>query len=435
MKLRRYRTFIVCVTALATWLPISGISQVVQIAQVEESSSSGNWFQSIFDSGEYVGEETYVAEGDVHRGNRSVRDITEHNTIMRLILTPTIRSAFCGWDLIGNDSLSICPNILRFRMYCRHRLWCWASTPQFTDSIVARFEFKPGIYGTDHLEWGEFNMPFIAGATYIYSPTLQFVGGVSVDVEREFPVFPAAGVRWSITREWVINGVLPTPRIEFSPTSNATFYAGANIKQVGYRTNDSFGDNHGNANLNNAILTYTEIRTGVGLDWKFIPAMTISIEGGYQPYRSFDFHRANIDFSETGSALYGGISLHGAFSGSGTDPCADVRRPSSGRELISELFRNFRHDQLFAIGGSAGQNNAIRVNNCGGATKRYPIVCAYSIGQDQISLIFHGPGQTEYSQMFDAREWPGRRIHQNIDILLNGEFPGHFGKSQIVTDG
>jgi len=313
MKVRRYRTFIVCVTALATWLPISGISQVVQIAQVEESSSSGNWFQSIFDSGEYVGEETYVGEGDVHHGNRSVRDITEHNTIMRLILTPTtsvgiLRLGF-DWErfTFGMRGRPPIPDVLQ-----APALVLGLDT-QFTDSIVARFEFRPGIYGTDHLEWDNFNMPFIAGATYIYSPNLQFTAGVSVDVERNFPVIPAAGIRWNVARQWVINGVLPTPRIEYAVSQNATLYMGANIKQTGYRMNNHFGDDRGNANLNNAILTYTEVRTGVGLDWKFIPAMTISVETGYQPYRSFNFHRADIDFSETGSALYGGISMHGAF--------------------------------------------------------------------------------------------------------------------------
>ena len=95
--------------------------------------------------------------------------------------------------------------------------------------------------------------------------------------------------------------------------TQATLYIGANVKQTGYRMDDHFGDDHGNANLNNAILTYTEVRTGLGLDWKFLPAMTLSAEVGYQPYRSFDFHRADINFRETGSAIYGGVSLHGAF--------------------------------------------------------------------------------------------------------------------------
>ena len=301
------------VAAVAIWLPKVGISQVVQIGQVDENSSGGNWFHSILDSGEYVGEETYVGEGDVHRGNRSVRDITEHDTIMRLILTPTtsvgvLRLGF-DWERFSFDM----PNGSPLPDALQAPALVLGIDTQFSNSILARFEFRPGIYGTNHLEWDNFNMPFIAGATYIYSPTLQFIAGVSVDVEAEWPVIPAAGVRWDVARQWVINAILPKPRIEFSPNQNMTLYVGADIKQTGYRMDDQFGNQHGNRNLNNAILTYTEVRTGVGLDWKFLPAMTISAEVGYQPYRSFDFHRAEINFRETGSAIYGGVSLHGAF--------------------------------------------------------------------------------------------------------------------------
>lgn len=316
MKSSLHRCLVLAAATVS--LPATGIAQNVQIAKEMhiaqvESSSGTNWFQSLLDSGEYVGEETYVAEGDVHRRNTSVRDITEHNTIMRLILTPSVsigvlRLGF-DWERFSFDL----PNHSPLPDALQAPAIVLGLDTQFSDSIVARFEFKPGIYGTDHLEWGNFNMPFIAGATYIYSPTLQFIGGVSVDVEREFPVIPAAGLRWSVTRQWLINAVLPTPRIEYAVSDKATLYVGANVKQTGYRMNDDFGDSHKNPNLNNAILTYTEVRTGVGLDWKFIPAMTISAEAGYQPYRSFDFHRADINFRETGSALYGGISLHGAF--------------------------------------------------------------------------------------------------------------------------
>ena len=301
MRIGIYRLLVLCGLAL-----FGGFSNL-------PAQEGNNWFQSIFDSGEYVAEDTYVAEGDVRRGNRVVRDITEHNTIMRLVLTPTISAGIlrvgADWERFSFDmpDRSPLPDALQ-----APALVLGLDT-QFTDSILARFEIRPGIYGTNHLEWDNFNMPFIAGATYIYNPNLQFIAGVSVDVEREFPVIPAAGIRWNFARSWVINGVLPTPRIEFTAARNAVIYLGANIKQTGYRMPDHFGDDHGNPRLNNAILTYTEIRTGLGLDWKFIPAMTISAEAGYQPYRSFDFHRADIDFRETGSALYGMISLHGAF--------------------------------------------------------------------------------------------------------------------------
>jgi hypothetical protein len=41
--------------------------------------------------------------------------------------------------------------------------------------------------------------------------------------------------------------------------------------------------------------------------------VTLTGEVGYQPYRNFDFYRADIRYHQDGGAPYGTISLHGAF--------------------------------------------------------------------------------------------------------------------------
>ena len=63
---------------------------------------------------------------------------------------------------------------------------------KLSDSLLIRLEMRPGFYSADDIEGGDFNMPFILGGTYLYSSTLQFVFGVGVDWEREYPCFPAA---------------------------------------------------------------------------------------------------------------------------------------------------------------------------------------------------------------------------------------------------
>ena len=65
--------------------------------------------------------------------------------------------------------------------------------------------------------------------------------------------------------------------------------------------------------LNDAVLTYSEVRAGVGADWKIFSFATVSAEVGYQPYRSFDYYRADVRFHENGSAPYGMLSIRGAF--------------------------------------------------------------------------------------------------------------------------
>jgi len=43
--------------------------------------------------------------------------------------------------------------------------------------------------------------------------TWQLILGLSIDVERNYPVIPAAGVRWKIGPQWLLDAVLPTPRL------------------------------------------------------------------------------------------------------------------------------------------------------------------------------------------------------------------------------
>ena len=186
---------------------------------------------------------------------------------------------------------------------------------QLSDSILIRAETQPGLYnsGLGHLFWDDFNMPFVIGGTYIFSPNLQLILGVSVDVERKYPVIPAAGVRWKIGPQWLLDAVLPTPRLQYEMTRNVSLYAGATITEATFRTDDEFGDSHGIPRLNHAVVTYSEIRTGAGFDWKISPIVTFTGEVGYQPYRDFDFYRAEVRYHQDGGAPYGTISLHGTF--------------------------------------------------------------------------------------------------------------------------
>jgi hypothetical protein len=270
-----------------------------------------DWFSKI--SGEYSIEETYVGEAAVKRSDDIFKDFDEHDTIARFILTPRIKLGILRlgveWEhySFGFPERTPLPNTLQ------EVSAIVGIDTQLSDSILIRLEAQPGFYGTNNLDFEEVNVPFIAGGTYIYNPNLQFIAGVSVDVEREYPVIPAAGVRWRLSRQWVLNAVAPTPRLEFEASKTLTLYIGANIKQTNFRMDDDFGRQHGIHRLDHAVLSYSEARGGVGIDWKLTSFATLSAEAGYQPYRSFDFYRADVRFHEDGSAPYGMISLHGAF--------------------------------------------------------------------------------------------------------------------------
>jgi uncharacterized protein DUF6268 len=276
--------------------------------------SNDNWFWPL--SGEYVAEGTYVGEGDAERNSRKkVEDFDEIDSNIRLVLTPRTKFGVlrlgAEWERFsfGFPEQTALPNTLQSFSAVM------GLDMQFSDSIIVRAEGHPGLYnsGLGHLDWDNFNLPFIIGGTYIYSPNLQFVLGVSVDVERKYPVIPAGGVRWKIAPQWLLDAVLPTPRLQYEMSRYMSLYAGATVQGTNYRVDDDFGTSHGIPRLDHAILTYSEIRTGAGFDWKISPIVTFTGEVGYQPYREFDFYRADVRYHQDGGAPYGTISLHGTF--------------------------------------------------------------------------------------------------------------------------
>jgi hypothetical protein len=292
---------------LAVWAPILFATPTF----AEESND--NWFWPL--TGEYVAEGTYVGGGDVERGRKRVSDFDEIDSNLRLVLTPRTKFGVlrlgAEWERLsfGFPDRTALPNTLQsFSAIIGLDM-------QFSDSIIVRAEGQPGLYssGLGHLSWDDFNLPFLVGGTYIFSPNLQLVLGVSVDVERRYPVIPAAGLRWKLGPQWLLDAVLPTPRLQYQMSRDVSLYVGATVKETNYRVDEDFGDAHGIPRLNHAIVTYSEVRTGVGFDWKISRIATLTGEVGYQPYREFDFYRADVRYHHDGGAPYGTISLHGAF--------------------------------------------------------------------------------------------------------------------------
>jgi hypothetical protein len=266
-------------------------------------------------AGEFYAEGTYVGEGNVERGGKSVNDFDEIDSEIRFVLTPRTKFGVlrlgAEWERFsfGFPANTALPNTLQsFSTIIGLDM-------QLSDSIIVRAQGQPGLYdsGLGHLNWDDFNLPFFVGGTYIFSPNVQLILGVSVDVERKYPVIPATGLRWKLGPQWVLEAVLPTPRLEYEMSRNVSLYAGATMKETSYRVDDEFGNSHGIPRLNNAIMTYSEVRTGAGFDWKISPIVTFTGEVGYQPYRDFDFYRAEVRYHQDGGAPYGTISLHGAF--------------------------------------------------------------------------------------------------------------------------
>jgi hypothetical protein len=144
---------------------------------------------------------------------------------------------------------------------------------QIGEAWIFRIEIQPGFYsGETSLRGDDFNAPITLGASYFVSADLQFVAGVSIDVNRKYPVLPRRGLRWKVAPDWVLNGILPNPRLEYTVNESVLLYAGADIQVGTYRVNSDFGSAHRDAKLNDAVVDFTQIRAGIGASWKVSPA-------------------------------------------------------------------------------------------------------------------------------------------------------------------
>jgi Domain of unknown function (DUF6268) len=259
-------------------------------------------------------EQAYIGAGDVRRGLRDVSDYNEYYSNLFAVYGPRLKYGIlrvgAQWERYSFDFPNggqQLPNTLQ-----AVNAIIGFDTRLF-DVVLLRLATQPGFYGTNHLESDSFNIPFVLGGSYIYSPDLQFTFGVGVNVQGRFPVLPGGGVRWKFAPEWVLNAVLPTPRLEYQPNRSLTWFAGANIKANTFRTDAQFGDSHGDTGLNSAWLSYTEVRAGVGAEWKINSSISFTIEGGYVPWRQFDYFRTEVRYHNESGAPYGALTLHGAF--------------------------------------------------------------------------------------------------------------------------
>jgi hypothetical protein len=193
------------------------------------------------------------------------------------------------------------------------------------NSWLVRVEADPGLYNDGRAAgFRDFNVPFTIGGSYIAGEDIQWVVGLEVDINRQIPVFPAVGFRWQIRDQWVLDAILPTPRLEFDENKNLTLYLGADVDDGTYRMDQGLGVGYDQTyhnftartvgpRLGGTIVEYDEVRIGTGLSWKATKVFTLELECGYLPYREFDFHRADAHFSNNSGAPYGQMSLSAQF--------------------------------------------------------------------------------------------------------------------------
>lgn len=169
------------------------------------------------------------------------------------------------------------------------------------DDVGAFIQVKPGIYTQDDFDSAAFDAPITLGRIFVLQEDhlYMFVGANAAFLRGRFPVIPLGGLIWMPNEQWKVVGMLPEPRVIYSPNDKWDFWAGGEF------TGGSFRTDRNNAIvptvLNGAQVDYSEYRVGGGLIYSPSNNVSLDLGGGYAIQRQFDFHRADVKYKADGA--------------------------------------------------------------------------------------------------------------------------------------
>jgi hypothetical protein len=265
-------------------------------------------------SEELDAEYTYVGAAGMHGSGMNGGYTTENASDLKYVISEQLNKDFLlrtgvEWQRFSFDSTrnSFVPGVLQ------QVSGVLGFDDQLGDQWLVRVEVEPGVYSDfANVDWRSFDVPLVIGGAYLAADDLQWFFGMRVDAKCEYPVLPAAGFRWRCSENWTVNFQLPHPKLEYEFNQKWHGYLGAEVQAGTYQVGNNFGIDHGEPKLDHGVVDYMEFRVGPGLSWKCSPYATIAVDGGYTPYRQFDFFRHDDEMISHGG-FYGEITCNASF--------------------------------------------------------------------------------------------------------------------------
>ena len=183
------------------------------------------------------------------------------------------------------------------------------------EDIGAFLQFRPGFYTEEHLGLSSFDCPIALGRFWILQPGRLYVltGVYTSFLKGGYPVIPLAGVVWKPSKEWRLMGVLPNPRLIYSPTKQLDLWIGGDLSGGSFRTDhhDEYVGPH-IAKLSGTQVDFYDYRVGVGFSYDLTNNISLNGAGGYSIQRHFAYHRAGENY-RTDPSPYVQVALKASF--------------------------------------------------------------------------------------------------------------------------
>jgi hypothetical protein len=164
------------------------------------------------------------------------------------------------------------------------------------NDVGAFVQVQPGFYTEDDFGSSSFDAPITLARIFVLRPDklYVFLGANASFLRGQFPVIPLVGVIWVPNNQWRLMGILPEPRLVYSPCDKWDFWVGGQLTGGSFRTNRD--DTIVPHKLSNAQVDYADYRVGGGLVYSPRDGMEVDLGGGYAIERSFDFYRADMKY-------------------------------------------------------------------------------------------------------------------------------------------
>ena len=162
--------------------------------------------------------------------------------------------------------------------------------------VGAFIEFRPGFYTQNDFGISSFDVPITVGRIFVLeTDKLYLFGGAYVSFLRGgYPVIPLLGVIWIPNDKVRLMGVLPEPKLIYSPTDKLDLWLGGELVGGSFRTDRNDGIRP--TKLNGAQVDFSDYRAGVGLTYELAKNCSLDLAGGYSIERHFAFHRAGENY-------------------------------------------------------------------------------------------------------------------------------------------
>lgn len=167
------------------------------------------------------------------------------------------------------------------------------------EDIGALLQIKPGFYTEEHLGLASFDCPITLARFFVLQPEkLYFLAGAQAAFLRGgYPVIPVVGLVWIPNDTVRFIGVLPEPRLIYSPNEKLELWVGGEFVGGSFRTDhdDDLVGRHVRK-LSGTQVDFWDYRAGLGVTYDLTNMLSIDVGGGCSIQRAFLFHRAGENY-------------------------------------------------------------------------------------------------------------------------------------------